>query len=751
MGVLMGVLLLTPGHFSTAACDPNRVFYGYSFLEANMIALAAEAAPFLLPFSNIEQYYQGPEAAQANDNIREWHERFCQRAKYTDISYIVYDAPAYELENLHSAIIEKAPINYLAPELAQNTFARYLHRNGCTETIDYLLFAKRCEPYAVKPEGWKDQARSNTAMQRLIDEGMEAFMRTKSDYIRLRYAYQIIRLAHYLKDYRQTLDLYDYLMPKIDHDPSIVEYWILGHKAGALLAMGQDVEASYLYAKVFDRCAGKRESAYRSFKIKTDEEWAACLLRCQNDRERAALYAMRAYGDDARLIPEMENIYALDPDSEHLNVLMIREMIRLERDLLGLDFNKRSKQNQRYLGIPRKQADKRVIRLQEFVRQVLKDGKMPRKDLWKLAEGYLELLAGDYYFASKTFKVAKDLVKSDTLQKQLDVFQNILKIIALDKVDEESEQLIYDLRESPLFVNNRTFKRFLQDRMAHLYAEQNHPGKAFLQYYPFAYLGLNPKDDALNDLLLTARRGATNRFERSMIVKEDGSTIENDLINLKATQLLGELNLEDAFSTMKQMSREVWDDYGGFYPFVDRIRDCVHCGIPDTIGMRYNRGKLIEELLSLENRARSETDTNLAAQRYYRIGLALYNMTYFGNSWQAADTYRSGASMQARYLKDGDNITPHYLYPGGNREVFDCSRAQYYFGQARIMATDRELAAKATFMAAKCEQNEYFVKKYVGAKRSYFFFNLLKTSYDDTQFYARAIRECKYFRAYVSK
>ncbi len=127
-------------------------------------------------------------------------------------------------------------------------------------------------------------------------------------------------------------------------------------------------------------------------------------------------------------------------------------------------------------------------------------------------------------------------------------------------------------------------------------------------------------------------------------------------------------------------------------------------------------------------------------------------MTYFGYSWKAADYYRSGASMQRRHLKDGDSVTPHHLYPGGNREVFDCSRAQFYFEKARILAENPELAARATFMAAKCERNEYYVKSASSdVPRTYFYFNVLKENYPNTRFYARAIRECKYFKAYASK
>ena len=86
-------------------------------------------------------------------------------------------------------------------------------------------------------------------------------------YIRLRYAYQMIRLAHYMKDYEYTLDLYDFFMPKIDDKNSLIYYWIIGHRAGALRALGRNVEASYLYTQIFSKCPNRRQSAFHPFRM----------------------------------------------------------------------------------------------------------------------------------------------------------------------------------------------------------------------------------------------------------------------------------------------------------------------------------------------------------------------------------------------------------------------------------------------------------------------------------------------------
>ena len=109
-------------------------------------------------------------------------------------------------------------------------------------------------------------------MKALIFEGERVFIKLKSNNIKLRYAYQLIRLAHYAQDYSMVLELYDRLLPRIDPVESIIYDWILSHKAGALFRLGKRVEAAYLFSLVYDRCPSKREAAYQSFSIRSEQE-----------------------------------------------------------------------------------------------------------------------------------------------------------------------------------------------------------------------------------------------------------------------------------------------------------------------------------------------------------------------------------------------------------------------------------------------------------------------------------------------
>lgn len=733
-------------------CVPDpRQFYGYSFVSPRVVNLEAPAAPFFLGFEQIYALFGEQTNAQTQSNIAEWRSRYCNRAKEEDIHLVVYGTDLEDLKQLQDEM--RIPDFELSYPFQGNTFANYLKRHGCFETVDYLMYAKRCEKHAVssKKNPWKTPKRDTVGMRALLNEGKEAFNQTQSHYIKLRYAYQIIRLAHYAQKYGEVLSLYDLLMPQIDNDPSVIEYWIEGHRAGALMSLGRNVEASYIFSKIFENCPGKAESAFRSFRIRTDQEWEACLLLCKTDKERAALYALRAHAADSKAIEEMQRIYDLDPENTHLEILLLREIKKLEKDLLGYEFNDRKESNKRYFGVPRPGVGQYLLRLQKFVQKLAAEKQVARPALWAVADGYLEVLSGDYYEAERSLKRARNLVKDKTLREQLDVFELALKISAYKDASDAVEQEVDRIRKSELYAEYSQFADFLSDKMTYLYLQGNYPGKAFLSQYRFRDLKVKPDLAIINDLLAICRKPTRTSLENELVLKSDGNSIEKDLLDIKATFLFSQGKLDEALAVFKEMDRDNdWDNFGVFNPFIERFKDCVDCTqMPDTMTV-YNKGELIERLISMETRVLAGSED--VAIWLYQLGLAYYNMSYFSYAWPAMDHFRSGTSLSPAYLRAEAFIVPHPAYPLGNIENFDCSKAKAYFDRAREVATDPELAARATYYAAKCERNEWYLSRHrTGAPRTDLYFSILRDNYAQTDFFKRTVRECKTFRAYILK
>ncbi len=751
----IGIFVFVLPHHFVQSCGPSEIeFYGYSFINPKLVNTKADYAPYLLQFEDFYESAFDQEKVQLVDNVSEWQTRTCEDASKEDIAQIIYKASIRSLEVIRTAA--KSRTLELPTNLSKNSFAAFLEEKQCIETIDYLIFAKECEPHVVAPaNAWDAPKRDTVSMNNLIEAGIKKFRKTDSHYIRLRYAYQIIRLAHYKKNYQHTIDLWELLTPKIDAHPSIIDYWILGHKAGAMREMGQHVEASYLFSLIFQHSPSKRASAYRSFLIKTDEEWQKCLELCQSDTERAVLYTIRANNNEALLVEEMEHIYRLDPDNEHLEILLIKEIRRLEKDHLGYEFNQEKRKNKRFYKIPRKEGDHFLIRLQQLIHKIIKDDTIHNIDLWRIADAYLEVLAGDYYAAEKSFLKLEGTIKDEKLLEQFKVFKLALDICQLDEIDNEDEDVISNIiRKNEQYKANKDFAPFLFDKLAYDYSQQDEIGKAFRSQYTTNDLKYNLPIGIIEDLISICKKEEHSKLERALISKNDGSSILNDLLDMKGNYYFAQHQLEAAAEIYRELPVEILNQYQ-VNPFTERIKDCVHCGPRDTT--RYNKVQLIDEMLKLKYEGYS--DAINGPEAFYELGLAHYNMTFYGNAWDIIDYFRSGSNWGFTNEKN-----KYYLYdtPYGNVEYKDCSEALFYFEKARLLAKDKELGAKAAFMAAKCEQNMWFNSE--DCTYSYWtgtapnvppdyrrYFQLLRDHYNDTEVYKRVIAECKFFQLYALK
>ena len=489
------------------ACAGTQTFYGYTFLSPEIIHKNAAFAPFFLKWDDFYDRVFFNRDVQREENLAEWAERFCDQPNLSHIEYVVYKSTTVELSGLRDAAQDKEHKMPLPYGLAENTFAEMIADNGCTEVVDYLFFAKKCEPYVVaRGSSWQVSEADPDAMQQLIREGLERFKQTESHFIRLRYAYQIVRLAHYARQWQQTVDLYNFLMPKVDRrKPSIVFFWTMGHLAGALRQLGKYPEAAYRYSLVFRHCASKRAQAYRSFLIRNDQDWEATLRLCQSDAEKSTLYILRAGGAHTYATDDMQQIYELEPRNPQLELLLVSEVQELEKVFLRTRVTDQ-KYGQAKGMIKRENASKHLLGLQKFVRKVLQDGQTPNPKLWRSISGYLELLAGDTYAADKTFDRAQSaLDRGDSydknLYKQIETWRVLLEIMKLNTATNFPDEEAFKVRSYDAFKANPNFEPFLRDWLSAAYAAANHPGKAMLAAYEPGALGYNPNLEVIDDLL----------------------------------------------------------------------------------------------------------------------------------------------------------------------------------------------------------------------------------------------------------
>jgi hypothetical protein len=747
--------LLSTSHVQeqrTGSCTiGGRAAQNYSFIDQTTLNIESEYAPFLLNYQPLADYYINRVNAQYRDNVVEWRSRFCSYADSADVAYLIYKAPIEEISDLYNAADNKRrDINYT---LQNNQFARLLKESGCKEVIKYLIFAKRCEPFVSHDPDGEGKISVDTAMMKiLIKQGRDEFRQTSSYFVKLRYIYQTMRMAHYVKDYPIVLKLYDDMMPKMEKVNSIINYWILGHKAGALMHTGQRIQAAYLYSTVFCYCPSKRAQAYQSFDIRTDEEFRLCLTLCKNDFERSALYAIRASGNNNKSLSDMKIIYGLSPKSEQLELLLMKDVIQLERILLGKDFRR-----QKYTPKTQEKALIYLDALRQFVKSSADHNQVRSPALWRGTEGYLTLLTGDWIKARQIFFIASQMTDDPNVRKQLMAYDLAARIAGLQNLQDTTTIAdIESIKAEDVFIGNDDFEGYLKEKLGFTYRQSGHKGMAFMSDYEMKDLHLNPNQDVIDDLIEICKKTNKTPYEKELVFKNVGQkTIINELLELKGTYHLNRYELEAAAEALKQIP--VPDQpKNRFNPFVERIRDCSNCNAIDTV--TYNKVELVDRLRELEFQAHAALSNG--APYYYQLGLAYYNMSYFGNSWAAMDYFRSSTSWKT--LNKGNPIFPQKENPLGNIEHTDCSHALAYFEKARLMTKDIELGAKCTFMAAKCEQNAFYISKdnqyTVGSKlmpsvppqyRNYYY--MLATYYGRTAYCKQVVNECKYFKYYSKR
>lgn len=745
-------LMLVP--YTYHACGPGFYgFQGYSFFEVSLTEPETPFGAFFLRFDDFYQHFDTADSVRDMTNLLEWQLIFCEEFDVEDIEAIVYGS----IENLNAIKRSAEKENSrLSLRLANNPFADHLATHKCLETIDYLLFAKKCEPFVTKPDNpWDRPNRDRVEMTKLMYEGERIYPKLTSNNIKLRYAFQLIRLAHYAGEYEKVLDLHDRLLPRIEPLKSIIHHWIRAHKAGALMKLDRRPEAAYLFSLVFDQSPSKREAAFQSFSINNEEEWHQTMRLCQSDHERATLHALRASEPDSRPVNDMYAMYELDPTNKNLELLLVREIKNLEKDFLGTKFNRHRESNQAY-GFPRPNAAQDLVGLTQFVIKVTNEKKVPRPELWLLAKGYLLFLSNDFYDANKVFTQLDNLITDGELRQQLDILElalDIQEIGDIGDIDEDAEDEIALIkRDNEMYEKYPEFKHFLDDKLAFEFNQQNHPGKAFMALYNLEKLKPNPQKVIVDDLIEIALKTDKTKLEEQFLASEGETDILNDLYLLKAIDYWIDGQEEAALGALGKIpvsAREA----DKFNPFLEYPEICIHCKQPDSV-LIYTRFDIIERIFELEYKAKSDY---LNSDKYfYELGIGYFNLSYFGNTWRAFDLFRSGANWQYAKL----HIFDHWYFPYGNRELQKLDKARFYFEKVLELTQNRERAARATFWLARIDLLTYATKaesdfspysdKVPNLPKAYRqYYELLKDEYAETKFYDWVVRECGYFKLYA--
>ncbi|MDY0051816.1 MAG: hypothetical protein RBR65_04675 [Aliarcobacter sp.] len=609
------------------------------------------------------------------------------------------------------------------------------------EIQDYLLFVNAQENhvtdnYYMSVEDKKKLKDYNL----LLKEAIAKIDTVNSSYLKLRYFYLALRLAHFKKQEPLVLyEKYKYLLDSKDN--TIVKDWIQGLYAGALVKKEQVVQGVYEFTKLFDADKINWHLSYYNFHhIKTNEQWNELQKLAHNNDEKTKIYALRALNENSNVLEELQNIYTIDKNSKWFDFVLYRELLDTQHF-----FDQHS-------------SIERIIPYKKYI-DYLKTINKDDMYLVDLSLAYFNLYENNFIEASN---IEKKLLNKYPNSHEVKTFSYILYLQKLEKIDKKDENIIFDKMQklikdeiSSTSIHNYTFVV-----LEKLYLKQND------KFYAFLASNINYLNEASFDLKLLEKfktfmeepkqskiqeHFAKRYLEQNMLKNENDKFILNDNLKKAKTKLLiNNLKFEEALKLNSIYLLSLVQ----FNPFNGLIKGNNRSGKQDVLTIKSFLEKTILIKSELAKNPNSSMDNYLFAN-------ALYNLSYFGNANILTTVYRSVYSFNDKNLQ---------------KEKIDL--AIKYYTKALENSKEKEFKAKITYMLAKAElalydinyatkTTDYFNKElsrfelerywFYNNKKVYNsyiknnygkYFDILKKDYNNTKYYKEIIKECANLRIY---
>jgi hypothetical protein len=698
-----------------------------------------------------------------------------------------------DLNNLYVNLEKNQPLK-LPDSVKQNSMTAYFIKDKNLETLGYIMYAKQVEPFVTDVDYWNAPAKDSLKMGKLIKNGSQLLNVAKQDFIKLRYIYQIMRLAHYSGRYPEVIDWYD-KTTTFPENISVIKNLCLALKAGALFRTGQQKEAAYLFSKAFSGSSAKRISNYLGFKWSVDSKAGRneYLQRCKNNSEKAAMLALFSMGTPSLELDALKDIYKLNPACEELEVLAVREVNKLEEVYFTPTLQNEKGGKSFYFTWGEgsstdsilNAAGKQTKGYVQFFHEAAQNNKVTNPALFETSAAYVAFITKDYKTAKKYLANVDKMDASQKVKDQCALTNLLITINEKDKIDAAfEEQLLPSIQwleqqvknEVPIQTGSwpitqwKTFYRSLMSEiLAKRYHEQGDLAKETLaigaadwmmkvdadDYYSSGngveFLRNNVESKDVEKLFALMESKQQNKFEQYLLTHN--TVRKADVVDFAGTAYLREYNYAKAIEWFKKSPDKKVINKN---PFIDLLYDQEE-KLPVEKKITTTKLQFAEEMLRLEQQAMVSKP---ATQQYYKMALGLYNITYYGHTWELVKYHRGGT--------EGYNIPRNAN--AFEKEYYGCYKAKEYFEMAMNMSNDKNFKARCLFMMAKCSQkqihqpqyNDYTgenywdkmdadTKVYYTAFMNNQYFPQLVKEYSNTPFYKEAFNSCSYLKDFVKK
>jgi hypothetical protein len=794
--IIIAIVLLSATYTKINACSWSSEDGSFYNLFNQQLISDKSLLPFFLTYD--ETFYSGnglnddATATQEIDyNILEWKKYFNNQLNEQELHYFVYQSSVADLSKISISKSLKGINDTLKKQI-------YLTDKGI-EAINYLLFAKKCEPFATSSEESDDEnwyygsirkKMTKPEFMSTAKDGNLLYAATKDTDIKLRIAYQLVRLSHYGGFNDDAIRYFNtYVVPL--KQKTLLYYYALEQKAGALFNQKKFAEAGNAFAEVFHNTTDRKIPCYASFRISNQMSFDKAILLCKTPNEKAALYVLRGFNKFSNGLSEMKNIYAVAPNSAYLELMACRALLQMEHTAFQIPNQYNDKNTFPLMNVAGKTYLQKAIL---FTQTLLKENKTKRIDFWQTYLAHLYLLNGEYAKAQATTQKIQSTDKDIIAQKDKTEF--CAYIGSLKTIDAAAEQKIYQRYLNQKEASNET--GFVYEILGHNYILQNNLAKAFLCHNNFSGLYGSLNIAIINDLIDFVGKKNKSDFEQKLIsdkIASDNALAE--LYDLKGTHYFKKDDLENALiwykkvaenlAFLKQRSydydKDAYIETDGIFNGYSNISAGIFSSKVQTyfdntveqafsdntytsfdfIRKSLNKQQLVEAMIQLKKMAAGKDEQ--AAKANFLLGNFYYNTSHWG--YYRNFFYYEPGNYYLSYLY-GYNTTPNtikktYNYNEGAGLITSNNpqKAYDFFIKAESISSNNELKAKSVFQASKCELDLFFSKgdnAYFGYGDDYKLlyststrpmFKRLKDNYSQTAYYKEIQSNCNYFKYYL--
>jgi tetratricopeptide (TPR) repeat protein len=702
-------------------------------------------------------------------------------------SWIKYTDGKISKEELKAGLYEKA---------TGETLAKKLTKIGKKDAAEYVLLAQELDKEVMKFGTYWEPA--EPVQEQLLGDIREGILvklpSAKDDFIKERYVFQLMKIDAKQNDWISSIKDYTEFQKGLKTKTYISE-WSQSRYAGALLSKSDSATAIIEFAKVFAHSPTRRNQADLSVRRLNRPNFVDAISKCKSNEERVEVYALQAIQPYQDGLDLMKKIVAINPNHPILELIMAREINKNEVNFYveknaGLYSNNLDVFDDNYtfdstkMGSIKAEGLSYFEELLDFNEDLIKNDKLNSKAYWFTTSAYLNYIKGDFSkMASQLSKANEQKPENPDLIRQIKLFET-MHFLATNSIDAEEMDILKQIsqfKKVASFRDNNVLV-LLTDQLKNKYtenvkSEKTSSGwfqscskksndkksinqnmiKAFLaEQIPaekegyFTYMNGRSEAGLLKEANSDLLEATLDYIHSSSLTEEDKKLTELAGLNVQelkmayGRKLVRSQQYEKALDIFKQCEESHFQNSHFQYYFSP---------IPDqfVLGETMDEG-LLSPLYFLEHAAKNQKevkDNPKNARAWYELGLAAYNMSYWGNGWLFSD--REWSIMEIEY---GDPTDEDY---------FTNSYAKECFEKALAANPEPELGAKICYAGALCEQNQYHIAFTNGKPETYkqedidyyrikmetsvkptfqSFFKRLKNKYDQTAYESQVIKEC---------